>query len=84
MNEHKRAKQRGRNLERTIAKRVNGVVVGRSKAVKVQEQWIQVNPQKPPDVVNTWASFECKSRKTVPDWFRKGMHQAIRNAPDGH
>ena len=81
--ERKRARQRGRNLERAVAKKVNGVVCGRSKAVNVNGKWIQINPQQPPDVVNEWASFECKSRKDLPKWFKKGMGQAIHNAPDG-
>jgi len=79
----KLARWRGSNLERTVAKKVHGIVCGRSKAVNVNGKWIQINPQQPPDVVNEWASFECKSRKDLPKWFRKGMGQAIHNAPDG-
>jgi len=82
--EHKRARQRGKNLERKVAKDVYGVVCGRSKAVNVNGKWIQIDCQQPPDVVNEWASFECKSRKNLPNWFRRGMGQAVHNAPDGH
>ena len=81
--DQKRARWRGKNLEYSVAKDVKGEVVGRSKSVKVGDKFIQVNPQQPPDVVNEWASFECKSRKSLPKWFRKGMSQAIHNAPDG-
>jgi len=80
----KLSRWRGSNFERAIAKLVHGVVCGRSKAVRVDDKWIQINPQRPPDVINTWASFECKSKKSLPKWFRDGMVQAIRNAPDGH
>ena len=80
----KLSRWRGSNFERAIAKKVHGVVCGRSKAVKVNDKYIQVNPQQPPDVVNEWASFECKSKKSLPKWFRDAMIQAIRNAPDGH
>jgi hypothetical protein len=79
----KRAKERGRSLEYKVAKAVHGVRVGRSKAVKVNGKWIQTDCQRPPDVVNAWASFECKSRKDLPKWFTDGMTQAIRNAPNG-
>ena len=79
----KLAKWRGSNLERAIAKKVHGVVVGRSKAVKVKDKWIQINCQQPPDVVNEWASFECKSRKKLPKLLKDAMTQAIRNAPNG-
>ena len=79
----KLAKERGRGFEYKVAKAVNGVRVGRSKAVKVDGKWIQTNCQRPPDVVNSWASFECKSRKRIPEVIRKGMTQAIQNAPDG-
>jgi hypothetical protein len=80
----KLSKERGRGLEYRIAKAVNGVRVGRSKAVKVNGKWIQTDCQRPPDVVNSWASFECKSRKNVPQLISKGMGQAVHNAPDGH
>ena len=79
----KRAKWRGNNYERRVAKLVHGIVVGRSKAVKVNDKWIQVNCQQPPDVVNEWLSVECKYLKTLPVWLDKVMTQAIRNAPDG-
>ena len=79
----KLSRWRGKNLERTIADKVHGVVCGRSKAVKVERKWIQINPQQPPDVINEWASFECKSRKSVPKLIKDGMTQSIRNAPEG-
>jgi hypothetical protein len=82
--ERKLARKRGNNFELSVAKKVHGVRVGRSKAVNVDGIYIQVNCQQPPDVINQWASFECKSRKDIPKWLRKGMTQAIRNAPMGH
>ena len=81
--EQKRARWRGSNFERRVAKRVHGVVVGRSKAVKVNDKWIQVNPQQPPDVLNEWLSVECKYYKRLPKWLIKVMTQAIHNAPEG-
>ena len=81
--ENKRARWRGSFFERRVAKFVHGVVVGRSKAVKVDDRYIQVNPQQPPDVVNSWLSIECKYLKKLPVWLDKIMTQAVRNAPDG-
>ena len=81
--ERKRARWRGSNFERSTAKKVHGVVVGRSKAVKVNDKWIQVNPQQPPDVVNEWLSVECKYTKEMPRCITKPLSQSIRNAPDG-
>ena len=81
--DRKRARWRGSNFERRIAKLIHGVVVGRSKAVRVGDKWIQVNPQQPPDVVNEWLSVECKYMKRLPKCITKPMIQAIRNAPDG-
>jgi len=77
------ARWRGSNFERRVAKLIHGVVVGRSKAVKVGDKWVQVNPQQPPDVINEWLSVECKYYKELPKWLIKLMTQAIRNAPTG-
>jgi len=79
--DRKRARWRGKNYERRVAKLIKGIVVGRSKAVKVQDKWIQINCQKPPDVVNVWLSVECKYWKELPVWLDKIMTQAVRNAP---
>jgi len=79
----KLAKWRGSNFERRVAKLIKGVVVGRSKAVRVNDRWIQTDCQQPPDVVNEWLSVECKYYKKLPIWLDKVMIQAIRNAPDG-
>ena len=81
--ERKRARWRGSNFERRIAKKVHGVVVGRSKAVKVNDKWIQTNCQQPPDVVTECFSFECKYMKGLPKSELRAMSQAIRNAPEG-
>ena len=81
--ERKRARWRGSNFERRIAKLIHGVVVGRSKAIKVGDKWIQTNCQQPPDVVNQWLSVECKYYKRLPKWLIKIMTQAIHNAPNG-
>jgi len=83
--ERKQARWRGKHGERRLAKRVKGVVVGRSKAVKLPSgKFVQVNPQQPPDVINEWASFEVKYVKSLPKWLTKIMTQAVRNAPDGY
>lgn len=80
----KLAKWRGSNFERKIAKLVHGVVVGRSKAIKVGDKlWIKIDCQKPPDVVNEWASFECKYYRKLPVFITKVMAQAIQNSPEG-
>jgi len=85
--ERKNARQRGNNAERACAKAMSGVVVGRSKAVKIGsrglESWVSVNCQQPPDVLAPGGfSFECKntklSRKVV-----KAVSQSVRNAPSG-
>jgi len=80
--ERKRAKWRGKNYGRRVAHLIKGVVVGRSKAVKIQGKFfIQVNCQQPPDVVNVWLSVECKYWKELPVWLDKVMTQAVKNAP---
>ena len=81
--QQKLARQRGSNFERRVAKLIHGVVVGRSKAVKVNEKYIQVNPQQPPDVVNEWLSVECKYIKHLPKSVLKWITQAVRNSPTG-
>ena len=85
---NKRNRYRGKNFERRIAKLIFGVVVGRSKAVKVEsphlgEQYVPIDPQHPPDVVNTWLSVEAKYYTTLPIWLTKLMAQAERNCPRG-
>jgi len=82
--DRKRSRYRGKNYEYRVAKKIKGVVVGRSKAVKVGDIHIDVNPQKPPDVINSWLSIECKHLKTLPVWLEKVMAQAVSNAPDGY
>jgi len=79
--ERKQSRWRGRNYERRVAKLIKGVVVGRSKAVKVQGKFIQINCQKPPDVVNVWLSVECKYWAELPAWLDKVMTQAVKNCP---
>jgi len=81
--QRKQARWRGKNYERRVARLIKGVVVGRSKAVKIQGKFIQTNCQKPPDVVNLWLSVECKYWKELPVWLDKIMTQAVRNGPEG-
>jgi len=81
--ERKRSRWRGKAYERRVAKLIKGVVVGRSKAVKVGDTWISTNCQRPPDVVNTVFSVECKYWATLPVWLDKVMRQARQNAPEG-
>ena len=78
----KQSRWRGRNEERACAKMTKGVVVGRSKAVRVGDNFIQVNCQKPPDVVAPPYSFEVKNRP-FPKSVSDAMSQAISNCPAG-
>lgn len=81
--EMKRRRGRGRYGEQRLAKKVGGVVVGRSKWIA----GIQINCQQPPDVIapidNPVFSFESKWLKNVPKMLDKVMIQAIKNAPQG-
>ena len=78
----KKAQQRGRNAEYQCAKDTHGVRVGRSKAVKVGDKYIQVNCQQPPEVLAAFFSFECKNTKLAKSVV-KAVSQSIRNAPEG-
>ena len=78
----KQSRWRGKNEERTCSKMTKGVVVGRSKAVKVGDKFIQVNCQKPPDVLSPpYYSFEVKN-KPFPKSVSDAMTQAVNNAPE--
>lgn len=78
----KQAQHRGRNAEYACAKETKGVRVGRSKAVLVGDRYVQVNCQKPPDVLSPpFFSWECKNTK-IPKAISKAMKQAIDNAPE--
>jgi len=84
----KKARWRGNNYERRVAKLIHGVVCGRSKAVEVGvppatgvRRFIAIDPQHPPDVINTWLSVECKYFKELPKCIIEPMDQAARNAP---
>lgn len=80
----RQSRARGRYGESRLAKKVNGVVVGRSKAVVTPDgKTIRINCQKPPDVVTSWASFESKYYTRIPKFLDKVMTQAINNAPKG-
>ena len=82
----KRSRARGRYGEYRLAKRVNGVVVGRSKAVILPcGKTIKIDCQKPPDVIDGKGlfSFESKWLQRVPAMLDKVMGQAIGNAPNG-
>ena len=82
--EMKRRRGRGRYGEQRLAKKVGGVVCGRSKAVKLPSgQYIQINCQRPPDVVTEMFSFESKWLKNPPKVIDKIMTQATANAPQG-
>ena len=79
----KNARGRGKQTEYRCAKDMGGVVVGRSKAVRVGGEYVQVNCQQPPDVLAPpFFSFECKNRK-FPKSVSKAMSQATANAPEG-
>lgn len=81
--EMKRRRDRGKYGEQRLAKKVGGVVVGRSKWIA----GIQINCQQPPDVIapvgNPVFSFESKWLKSVPKMLDKVMIQAVKNAPQG-
>ncbi len=81
---NKLSRGRGRYGEARLARKVNGVVCGRSKAVKLPSgKWLQINCQRPPDVVTDLFSFESKWLKAVPVSLDKIMTQAVKNAPVG-
>lgn len=77
----KRARYRGSNFERRVAKLIKGKVVGRSKAIIIEGKAIEIDPQHPPDVVNSWLSSECKYWAQLPKCTIEPLDQAIRNAP---
>ena len=81
--ERKRSRYRGKNYERRVAKLIKGVVVGRSKGVKVGDTWIATNCQRPCDVVNSWLAVECKYWAKLPVWLDKVMRQSAKNCPEG-
>lgn len=84
MNQRIRARYRGKNAEYRLAKKVNGKVVGRSKAVILDSgKAVKINCNKPPDVVTDIFSFESKWLSHVPANIRKVMEQAVRNTPQG-
>jgi len=82
--ERKHARARGRKLERTCAKAMRGVVVGRSKVVKVEDEYVHINVGAPPDVLAPGKfSFECKN-KPLPKGVAAAINQSARNAPAGY
>ena len=85
--EMKQRRGRGKYGEQRLAKKVGGKVVGRSKWIFFDTDYgqhvIQINCQKPPDVVTMMFSFESKWLKQVPANIRKVMTQAISNSPQG-
>ena len=84
--ERKRSRGRGRYGERRLALKWNGVVCGRSKAIKLPSgKFIQVDCQHPCDVVdfNGRFAFESKWLKSAPKMLEKVMLQAIKNCPTG-
>lgn len=83
---NKRSRQRGRYGERRLAKKWNGVVCGRSKAVKLPNgKYVQIDCQKPCDVIDGkgFFAFESKWLKSIPKSLEKVMTQAQRNCPSG-
>ena len=83
--EVQKARKRGKNLEYEVAKRLNGEVVGHSKAVELKDgRHVKVDPQHLPDVLSVFnLSVECKNRKDLPKGVVNPMDQAKRNAPQG-
>jgi len=81
---NRRNRYRGRNAEYRLARKVKGVVVGRSKAVILDSgKAIRINPTKPPDVVTEMFSFESKWLVRVPANIREVMEQARLDWPEG-
>jgi len=83
VSEQKKAQGRGKWFELKIAKLFKGVRVGRSKAVKVFDQWTQVNCQRPPDVITLKYAIECKYHKRLPVFLDKLVTQMVTNCPNG-
>lgn len=83
--EQARARGRGRYGERRLAGKVNGVIIGRSKAVQLPEskRYVQIDIQHPCDVLNETFAFESKWIKHAPASIKKVMTQAMRNTPFG-
>jgi len=79
----KKARWRGNNYERRVAKLIHGTVVGRSKAVIIDGVAIAIDPQHPPDAVNLWLSVEAKYFKELPKCITDPLDQAVRNSPYG-
>lgn len=82
------SRERGGYGERRLAKKVGGVVVGKSKAVKLAdgvswngEKFVQVDVKCPPDVIAPPFCYESKWLKTTPKCLDKVMTQAVRNCP---
>lgn len=82
--EMRQRRGRGRYGEQRLAKKVGGKVVGRSKYIVFDSgKSIQINCQKPPDVVTEMFAFESKWLSHTPANIRKVIDQAIRNCPEG-
>ncbi len=65
-----KGRNRGKALERAIARRLDGERVGCTGLAT-------------PDVVCDCFSVECKSRQSLPSWLTAAMRQAAHNAPEG-
>lgn len=83
MPENQRARYRGRSYEYRVAKKIDGKVVGRSKAIIVKDKAIPIDPNHPPDVVSDWISVECKYYSEIPVWLKDVMLQSVTNCPEG-
>lgn len=82
--QNRRNRSRGRYGEARLAKKVGGVVVGRSKVVKLPSgKYQSIDIQHPIDVVTDMFGFESKWLKTVPKNISKVMSQAVTNCPEG-
>lgn len=79
-----RSRGRGYYGEVRLAKKVNGVIVGLSKAVVLPNgRTILIDSKHRPDVLSSVFAFESKYLKSVPKCVTKVMAQAVRNAPEG-
>jgi len=75
------SKSRGYYGESRIAKKVNGTIAGRSKAVKLSSgKVIKIDHNHPIDVVTDLFGFESKYRLAFPKKISDYMFQAETNA----
>ena len=82
--EMKQRRGRGRYGEQRLAKKVGGIVVGRSKYIAFPSgKSVKIDCQRPCDVVTEMFAFESKYLQSAPKQIKKWHSQALRNCPSG-